>query len=220
MNNTLIVTGGSISKKIVEHVFERQNFETIIAVDGGLKYIDEMHIQPNIIVGDFDTINPEILHKYEHQKDIILKRFDPVKDFTDTESAMKVAVEIGSEEITILGGTGTRLDHTIANIQLLQIPLKKHIRTCIINDNNKIVLLDAESGIEVLPKNEKYKYLSLIPLTEIVKGVTIEGVKYPLNKTTFYLNERISLGVSNEIISSEATVSVDQGILIVIQSCD
>lgn len=221
MISTLIITGGSINKDFARNFINQKKFTNMIAVDGGLKVTDQLGLVPNMIVGDFDTIEPEILAKYKNQEHIEMRRFNPVKDFTDTESAIKAAIEIGSEEIFILGGTGSRLDHTLANIQLLQLPLEKRIPAYIINEQNKIMLIDEHTKELVFEQNEdSYPFLSLIPLTEVVEGITISGVKYPLENSTFYLNKMISLGVSNEITSKQAELSVKKGTLIVIRSCD
>lgn len=171
--------------------------------------------------------------KRENQK-IKIIRYNPEKDFTDTESAVKLAVDIGSKRIHILGGIGSRLDHTMANIQLLQIALEKDIDTVIVNENNRIRLLGMHSGMKSDKNSDKenrksitierdwlnYQYVSLLPLTEKVTDVTIEGMKYGLNHYDFNIFENISMGVSNEIVGKQAEISVGEGVMVVIESRD
>jgi len=126
-----------------------------------------------------------------------------------------LAAELESTSITILGAIGTRIDHTIANIHILKELIEQNIKAKIINENNEIQLINKSIKIE---KNNKYKYISIIPLTTEVKGITIKGMKYPLENYTLSIGN--SLGVSNEQIKKEAEISIKQGILILIKSRD
>lgn len=119
-------------------------------------------------------------------------------------------------EIWILGATGSRLDHVLANISMLLLPMRSGIRAWIVDEHNRICLL---SGKMVIKKEESFgKYLSLIPLTPQLSGVTLKGVKYPLNNHTVYLGE--SLCVSNEITDREAVLKVGDGIAVVLETRD
>ncbi|MBE5820755.1 MAG: thiamine diphosphokinase [Clostridiales bacterium] len=110
---------------------------------------------------------------------------------------------------------GTRIDHTLANINILMQPLKKNIECKIINENNEIQLI--EKGIEI-KKDDNYKYVSLLPLTTTVEKVTLKGFKYSLDKADLKIGE--SIGVSNEQIEEFATIDMEKGILILIRSKD
>lgn len=176
--------------------------------------MDKLKKQPNYIVGDFDSINRKILEKYE-KKDIEIKRLIPEKDFTDTHSALNLAIEIKSKKITIIGAIGTRLDHTFANIHILKEATEQDIDVKIINENNEIELINKSKKIE---KDSNYKYISLIPLTTEVTGVTIKGMKYPLQNYTLEIGN--SLGISNEQIEEIAQIEILKGILIIIKSRD
>lgn len=110
---------------------------------------------------------------------------------------------------------GTRVDHSVANINILKIPLEKDIKARIIDEHNEIQLINKET---ILQKNNKFKYVSIIPLTTEVTGVTLKGFKYPLKNYTLTIGN--SLGVSNEQIANKAKISLDKGILIVIKSID
>jgi len=176
--------------------------------------LDKLNVKPNYIVGDFDSIDKEILKKYENSN-IEFIRLIPEKDLTDTDSALNLTIEKGSSKITIIGAIGTRQDHTIANIHILKKALEKGIEAKIINEKNEIQLINKKTYIE---KDNNYKYISLIPLTTEAEGVTIKGMKYTVQDYTFRIGE--SLGVSNEQIEKMAEIQIKKGILIIIKSKD
>lgn len=209
---TLIISGGSVTKKFLSKILQQGNFDNIIAADRGLEILNECKITPNYIIGDFDSVNIKLVNKYPDSKII---KLNPEKDFTDTHMAIKLAIEIKSTEILILGAIGTRIDHTIANIHVLKECLQKGIKCQILDDNNKIFLIEEDTIIKL---EDQYKYISLIPLTTQVKGVTLTGFKYSLKNATLKTGE--SIGISNEQLSNEAKVELKSGILICIKSKD
>lgn len=212
--NTVIVTGGTNNKNFVKKHLETNKYGIIIAVDRGLEVLDTLKIEPNYIVGDFDSINKDILKKYENMKQKIIE-LNPEKDLTDTHSGINLAIKLESTNIVILGAIGTRIDHTIANIHILKIAIEKNINIKIIDEKNEITLINKNT---ILKKDENYKYISLIPLTTEVKKVTLKGLKYPLHEQTLYIGD--SLGISNEQIEKEAEINLQEGILILIKSKD
>lgn len=188
----------------------------MIAVDKGLEILYELNIIPNHVVGDFDSVNIEILQFYQNNSQVIFHKYHPEKDNTDTDIALKLAIQLNSSSITIMGALGKRMDHTLANIHILKDALEVGIPCQILDTHNKIYLV--KDNI-TLVKNKTYgKYISLIPLTTIVEGITLEGFKYPLNNASLSIG--LSLGVSNEIVEDRATIELKQGILIVIESKD
>lgn len=219
MKETLIITGGSIDIAFACNYIKNQTFEYIIAVDGGLEAAMKMDIVPDYVVGDFDTVSKEILGHYRENQDIIFEQFNPEKDFTDTSRAVHLAVELGTSHITVLGGIGTRMDHSLANIQLLQIPLEQGIDAMILDNCNRIRLLGTTKK-ELWLKKSEYKYISIIPMTEFVAGLSLSGMKYPLNEYEMHLNREISRCVSNEIVDEEAVIRLEEGKVIVVESRD
>ncbi len=190
--------------------------QNIIAGDKGLEALYQLKIIPNHVVGDFDSVSPEILEFYKKQSQIIFHTFNAEKDNTDTDIALKLAIKIGSSKITILGALGKRMDHAIANIHILKDALEAKIPCQIIDEHNRIYLINKEMTLE---KDKVYgKYVSLIPLTSIVEGLTLTGFKYPLSDYTLPIGT--SLGISNEIITDTAHIEMKKGILIVIESRD
>ena len=190
--------------------------QNIIAGDRGLEALYQLKIIPNHVVGDFDSVSPEILEFYKKQPQIIFHTFNSEKDNTDTDIALKLAIQLKSSKITILGALGKRMDHAIANIHILKDALEANIPCQIIDEHNRIYLINKEMTLE---KDKVYgKYISLIPLTSTVEGLTLTGFKYPLNHYTLPIGT--SLGISNEIITDIAHIKMNKGILIVIESRD
>lgn len=215
--HTLIISGGNIEVDLALSLLEK-NYDHIIAVDGGLGFCREHMIMPTRIVGDFDTLSPEVLKWYQEHTKIEIRKFNPVKDATDTQIAVELALELGSRKITILGGTGTRLDHVLGNIQTLYAALDKGADAQILDRHNRIRLIKERW---VIKKSEQYgTYFSLIPYTADVYGVTLKGAKYPLTDYHFTVFGTGSLGVSNEIAESQVEISIKSGILILIESKD
>lgn len=226
----LIVSGGAIDERFAAGFCAGRHFDRVIAVDGGLEMADRMGLKSlTDIVGDFDTVRPDILEKYMHT-DVHIHRFNPEKDYTDTDIALKLAMRFWEaapdleadcclqkeDGIWILGATGSRLDHVLANITMLKLPFSRGIPAWIIDGHNKLCLLQ---GTMVIKKEQRFgKYVSLIPLTPEISGVTLTGVKYPLNNHTVSQGE--SLCVSNEITGECAVLTVQEGIAVVLETKD
>ena len=122
--HVVIISGGTVEENLALDILKKQSSAFLIAVDRGLEFFYKHKIKPDYIVGDFDSIAPEIIAWYKEWTEIPIREFNPVKDASDTEIAVRYAVESGYGNITILGGTGTRLDHVMANIQVLSIPAR------------------------------------------------------------------------------------------------
>ena len=190
--------------------------QNIIVCDRGLEALYKLKIIPNHVVGDFDSVSPEILEFYKKQSQIIFHTYHAEKDNTDTDIALKLAIRLKSSKITIMGALGKRMDHAIANIHILKDALEANIPCQIIDEHNRIYLINKEITLE---KDKIYgKYVSLIPLTSEVEGITLTGFKYPLENYTLPIGT--SLGISNEIIEDRAHIEMKKGILIVIESRD
>ncbi len=215
MVKTLIVTGGKTEEDFFINFYRKNKFNYIIASDSGLRLLDKCSIIPNYIIGDFDSIDKNILDKYINNRNIEIKKLNPEKDYTDTHMAIKLAIELKSTDITIFGATGTRIDHVIANIHILKEALEKNIVCKILDNKNEIQLINKKT---ILEKDENYKYISLIPLTTNASGITLKGFKYPLTDATLKIGH--SIGISNEQIEKTAIIDIKEGILILIKSKD
>ena len=214
--NTLIVSGGEINLDFLYKYYNDNKNSTSIAVDKGLNALHELNILPNHIVGDFDSINKETLSLYSNNPNIVIHKYNPEKDYTDTDIAIKLAIDLNSSCINIIGGFGNRIDHLLANIHILMHGLNANIPCYLLDECNKVYLINTTTEIY---KSKAYgKYISLIPLTNSVNGLTLTGFKYPLNNYTLPIG--VSLGISNEIIDDISTILLSNGILVVIESRD
>ncbi|SFB04425.1 thiamine pyrophosphokinase [Acetitomaculum ruminis DSM 5522] len=218
MKNILIISGGNLSEYFVKQYIKDYGYDYIIAVDKGTEYFYNNNLVPDLIIGDFDSANRVCVEFYKEKYGNKVKQFDAEKDYTDTTIAVFEALQIVDEDgqIVILGGTGSRLDHVIGNIQILKAAYDKNIKCYIIDPHNRIHL--AKSG-ETIKKSQSYgKYISFFPLGDKVTGLCLKGFKY--NLENYILEYGKSLGVSNELESENACISFQDGILLMIESKD
>lgn len=186
----------------------------VIAVDGGLSYCGVLEIEPDKIIGDFDSLTEQ-----EREAVLLLKEQIPEriielpveKDDTDMLVAIKHGLELGYQNFHIYAGTGGRLDHTIANIQCL-LYLKNHGATGYLIEGSGMILVVKNEAVSF--KEGMEGYLSIFPLGRKAAGVTLKGLKYPLNDAT--LTNDYPLGISNEFTGELSTVSVEDGELVCI----
>ncbi len=220
MRITAIISGGEADLQFIESYLKKLEYNYLITADGGLRVADLLAIKPDCIVGDFDTVNPAILHKYLNREDVEIKRFLAEKDFTDTSAAVKQAIDMGSMEIHVLCATGTRLDHTISNIMLLQMILDAGVEGYIVDKNNRIRIIGGKRKRLDIKKTSKYRYVSIIPLSEKVTGVSTKGMKYNVNNLDMYMGRDISMGVSNEVQETMGEILIKEGKALIIESID
>lgn len=212
----LIVSGGMATDQFVSDTIKKGGFDVVMAADSGMDFLYRTGILPDIIVGDFDSVDSQVLDHFRQHEHIEICALNPEKDDTDTEHAIREAIRRGADDVTIIGGTGTRIDHVLGNIWLLGIGLEEGIKMQILDEHNRIRMVDKPI---VLRKKEQYgKYLSLVPFSEKVTGVTLRGLKYLLSD--FTMGGFNSLGISNEIVDEEASIDFSEGQLLLIESKD
>ena len=213
---TVIVSGGMLEEDFVLSVLKSEDTEFVIGVDRGLVFLYEHNIRPDYIVGDFDSTPKEVVEFYREKSNVPIREFNPVKDASDTEIALRLCLGLHRKEIWILGGTGNRIDHLWANVQCLQIALDAGADARIVDSHNQIRLLD--KGI-TLKRSEAFgKYFSLFPLELPVDELTITGAKYPLKR--HFLKPVDSLCVSNEFEEHEVQISFLYGKVVLMETRD
>ncbi len=211
----IIVSGGKLEKEFVRGILGEPENECVIGVDKGMEFLFECGVLPSYLVGDFDSGNQQILEYYREQK-VPIRTYNPVKDASDTEIAIRLAMTLGCSEITILGATGGRIDHLWANVQCLSIPFKAGIDARILDARNRIRLI---GGNTVLKKDDAFgPYFSVFPLGGPVEGLNITGAAYPLK--SHELSPFDSLCVSNQYAADEVKITFRSGIVILIESRD
>ncbi|MCC8168167.1 MAG: thiamine diphosphokinase [Clostridiales bacterium] len=239
--NTLIIAGGSLDDEFALRCCRAENFNYMIAADAGLGFFYRNGLMPDLIVGDFDSADTDILNHFIAEDTCRITpeliRLNPIKDDTDSEHAVREAIKRGATDITMLGATsGKRIDHLLGNIALLGIGLESKVPITLLDPNNRIRMYGSYGNLGELPASEGFEpetsrniiriprsrqhgsFLSLVPYSGRVTGVTMTGVKYPLSDYT--MDPFSSLGISNEITDDEACISFNNGVLLVIESSD
>ena len=179
----------------------------IICADRGVIHAQNIGIEPDLIVGDFDSLGTV------PRADCKILQFTPEKDDTDLMIALKEAIKLGFKDIMIYAALGGRLDHTFASIQTLAYALDHSIRAQLVSDDAVVELL--VPGEYRIQRKDGYS-LSLFSYTAKVSGLSISGVKYEVSEAE--ISNSFPLGVSNEITGSEAFISFKNGRLLIIQS--
>ena len=217
--DTIIVSGGNIHKDFALDFLKKNKTENtcLIAADRGVEFFMGTDLEPDVAVGDFDSLSAEGAKYMETLKHTEIRRLKPEKDDSDTQSAANYAIEQGTERIMILGATGNRIDHLMANFGLLMLGKIKQVQIVLVDAYNYMSLI--ESGM-ILKKEEQFgKYVSFFPIEGEVTGLTLKGFKYPLNSYTLKVEDS-GLTVSNEISDPEAEVTFETGKLLMIMSRD
>jgi thiamine pyrophosphokinase len=214
--NINILAGGP--EEILPNLHEYSSENDIwVGVDRGVYTLINKNMTPAIAFGDFDSVSKEELLVIEgHVKE--MKRYKPEKNETDMELALNWAIKQNPDLIRIFGASGGRLDHFLANVQLLVKPLleNNHVKIFLI-DNQNILSLKGPGNYKMRKRADK-KYVSFVPLTLNVKGLNLEGFKYPLKDRHITIGS--TLCISNELIGDNGTFSFSEGILLVIRSND
>ncbi|MEH0022708.1 MAG: thiamine diphosphokinase [Desulfobacter sp.] len=209
---TVIVANGSFTP--TPDILSRLNTaDMIIAADGGASHLYASGICPDVIIGDLDSIEADARAFFE-SKAVPVHTYPAQKDQTDTELCIDYAVNQGSAEIILTGVTGTRLDHTLANVFLLRRLLKMDIKGSIVDAHNEIFITACRLTVSGAPG----EILSVVPVSGRVTGLTLEGLEYPLTNKTISMGD--TLGISNVFTGSTAQIRLDSGIVLIIKSAD
>ena len=185
---------------------ELRKSDYVIACDRGWQYAAKMGLRPDWIVGDFDSAPPP-------ETDVPVTRVPTRKDDTDTMLAARRAADLGYRDVALVCAFGGRLDHTLANLQTAAWLVARSTRVRLIGADT-----DARAftkGTERFPRRDGYS-LSVFALSDRCEGVTVHGTKYECENET--LTNGFPLGVSNIWASDTAEISVESGILLVLQS--
>ena len=204
MKRCVIVGGADINN--YEYIKSGlHNDDYIIFCDSGLKHLESLQVKPGLIVGDFDSHdNPDL--------DVETIVLPCEKDDTDTVFAVKEALKRGFDDFLLIGVVGARLDHTLGNVSILLMLDKAGKNGKIIDDYSEMEIVSNEPAYI----DDSFAYFSLLNITGIAKGITIENAKYPLNNAE--ITCEYQYGVSNEVTPGmTAKVTVKEGKLLLIK---
>ena len=211
MNRVIIISGGMHpSLALFNSIYVKGDF--IIGADSGAEFLKREHITPDLLLGDFDSIRKETLLYFRGKTKIL--EYEAVKDFTDTEAAYYEALKQNPEEIYFLGCTGSRLDHFIGNLSLLEKAQKAGIRGYLMDDHNKIFFMDQPGIIS----KDFGSYISFQAFREPVRNFSLLGARYPLTGYELQLGDPRT--ISNEFVEEEISIFFESGTLMVFMTKD
>ena len=203
-----IYTGGAVR---AEYITEHPKADDLcIAADQGYHTAKALGERIDLLLGDFDSIG-----SVPRDEGVEVQQVPAEKDYTDTQLAVEIALERGAEDIVIIGGLSGRLDHTLSTLAILEDLYARGVYCTVTDGQNRARYMKSTS---TLIARSPYKYLSLIAADEVVKGVDIEGCKYPLKKAT--LRRSHQFAVSNEITGNVAFIAMKKGGVFIIESRD
>lgn len=214
MKTALIISGGDYSPPVFSI-----EYDYVIACDKGYEYARNLNISPDIVIGDFDSIDKDIVFTSKNDASVIT--YPVEKDDTDTMLAIKHALDKGYKNIIIICALGGRTDHLIANIQSMHYA-SLHGASCeIYSETEYLRTVSGPATTYINPSlsdNVFTKYFSLFSLTDECTGITITDAKYEVVDIT--LKNSFPLGHGNSFISNKksAKIKIDSGTLIIIQT--
>ena len=185
--------------------------DLIIAADGGTTHCQALGIKPSFVVGDLDSLNPDYLESLQTSGTAIIS-YPANKDHTDLELSIRKAIELGCDEILVLGALGARWDMTIANLLLPALSDFSKVTIRLIDGHQEVILLRGKG--ELTFKGKKGDILSLVPVGEDAEGVALQGLEYPLEDDV--LKFAATRGISNVLLEDTATVYLKKGLLLCI----
>ncbi|TFE03537.1 thiamine diphosphokinase [Jeotgalibacillus sp. R-1-5s-1] len=211
----IVLTGGSeISKELI-HSFSHPRTRWA-GIDRGTVNLLNEGITPEAAFGDFDSVTQQEWNLIEKTVNRI-DRANPEKNMTDMEMALEWALD-QQEDIVMIGVTGGRLDHFFGNIQLLlHDKVRKYQKSVKIMDDQNLISIH-DPGEILIDNDHAYRYISVIPFSASIEGLTLIGVKYPLKDHRAVYGS--TLTISNEIIEDHASISFQSGILMIVRSKD
>jgi thiamine pyrophosphokinase len=177
--------------------------DTIVAVDGGLKRCLELNLLPDVLIGDFDSIEPSYLIQLPDSCKTIA--FSSEKNETDTQLALQYCLEHNAQEVLICNDLSGRFDHSFALVQNLLLAHKHNLKASVVSSNQILTVFDKDTELSY-PVGS---LLSLISLTEQSTFFTSQGLKYSLSELTLYNWQ--SRGISNVFEQSKVTISLTEG---------
>lgn len=205
MSRCLLVGAAPCEHKALAYLLEKGSFDFVIAVDGGYETLCQKDIHPNVVFGDFDSLEYQPQHEHMYT-------FDTHKDFTDLNIALKYACRHDFDDIVVCDAFVGRLDHTIGNLQLLASAAIKGFRVWGFTEEEGILCLCGPGNFSEIRFSEGAKgTFSLLSHSDECTGVSEAGFEYGLQDATV-LN-RTPWGISNELIGKPAHASCEHGSL-------
>jgi thiamine pyrophosphokinase len=217
--DTLIVGDGEApSRALVERLFRDRPGAPVlvIAADGGALKAEALGLRPNLVVGDLDSLPAADVARLRRQ-DVPVLSFPAGKDESDTELAVREAISRGAQRLVLIGALGgRRIEHSLANVLLLTMPELAALDAAIVDGPSTLRALGSGERRRLELHGAAGDYVSLLPLSERVEGVTTSGLAYELDDEE--LRQGPARGLSNELTGDHATISTRRGRLLVVHT--
>ncbi len=212
MKICILLNGEVKDYDYINKIVATGSYDYIICSDGGANHAYNMNIVPDYIIGDLDSINKNIIEYYKN-KSVKFEKFPTKKNETDTELCIELSDKLKAKEIHLIGALGGRIDHTIANINLLYYIRKRGIKAKIISEKEEIYIAIEE---EVTIDGKIGDTISILPIKNDAKGVTLKNLEYPLEDYNMEFSR--PLGISNVMTDSNCNIKVNEGSIIIIKN--
>lgn len=187
--------------------------DLLVAADGGARHCQAAGLQPHILVGDFDSLT-EAEAAAMQAAGVQVVRHPARKDYTDLELALQVAAQAGCRQALVFGALGGRWDQSIANLLLPAAPGLEALDVRLVDGPQQIALL--RSGQSRRITGRPGETVSLIPIGGDAGGVSTSGLEFPLQGEDLLFGA--TRGISNQLVAEHASVSLERGLLLVLQS--
>ncbi|MBC7260903.1 MAG: thiamine diphosphokinase [Chloroflexi bacterium] len=184
--------------------------DLVVAADGGAMVALRLGLEPQVVVGDLDSLPPELRIELE-ECGCQFVNYPARKDETDTELAIRYALERDAEELVLLAATGDRLDHTLANVFLLGMPQLEGKKARILAGHTEVWLLRGGDELEI--QGKPGDIVTLLPVGQDAVGINSSGLEWALHDDTLRFGP--ARGVSNVMTAEKAWVSLRAGLLLV-----
>lgn len=209
-----ILTGGQIRDLTFLRlkVAELKPIE-IICADSGAGHAYAIGIIPQVIIGDMDSLTPAVLEYYKEQGSKII-RYPEAKDETDTQLAVEYAVSLAPDEVYVFGAFGSRIDHVFGNMSLMVFGAKKGMQVKLVDEWCEAFVITDKCVID----GEVGQTVSLLPFSDIVTGITLDGFEYQLHNGVMEMGQ--PYGISNRLAAAKAIISIQTGFLLVVRYFD
>ena len=208
-----VVFGGGQIRDYTRLPYKPDLNNYIICADSGILHCENLGLKADVWVGDFDSCDFDKCSQLKSVIDAHVIKLNPVKDCSDVEYALDYAVEQGYKSLILMGGVGTRLDHTLSNLHLAEKYFDLGITLTVINENNIIHFLKNNS---FSIQKSSFKYVSILPLEDCV--VSCNGFFYNLSEETLLRNSTRS--ISNELKEDSGIITIHNGSAFIIESVD
>jgi thiamine pyrophosphokinase len=205
---TIVLAGGDPVSADLKALLPDARF--VIAADSGVHAAEVLGLHVDVIVGDLDSADPDAVERAV-AAGASVERYSPNKDATDLELALEAADAHGAANVCVVGGAGGRLDHLVANLELLASPKFAHLRITALVGEARLTVVTDEVQLAGAPGG----LVTLVALGGPAHGVSTEGLEYPLRDED--LDAGTTRGVSNVFVAETATVRVARGIVMAVQ---